>query len=93
MAAQPSAAAMETIGVDDARERLDDLLDAAASGEDVVIGRGDGSSFRIVPVLKERVLGLHPGAMQMLDGFDDPLPEFYESTETDPLNEGAGEER
>ena len=80
---------MKTVPLDDARQSLPELLDAAASGEEIAISRGDGAAFRLVPVLKRRVAGLHPGAMRMLPGFDDPMPEFYESTDTDPLNDEA----
>ena len=81
---------MKTIPLDDARARLDDLLEAAARGEDVAISRGDGASFRLVPVpvpKGRRVAGLHAGDIVVLPGFDDPMTEFFEWSETDPLRE------
>ena len=76
---------MKTVPLEDAQSTLPELLDQAANGEDVAIERGDGSSFRLVPVLKKRILGLHPGAFEILEGFDDPIPEFFETPDSDPL--------
>ncbi|GAB5534902.1 MAG: hypothetical protein Rubg2KO_11510 [Rubricoccaceae bacterium] len=76
---------MKTVPLEDAKATLPDLLDQAANGEEVAIARGDGSSFRIVPVLKKRIPNLHPGAIEMLEGFDDPIPEFFETPDSDPL--------
>jgi antitoxin (DNA-binding transcriptional repressor) of toxin-antitoxin stability system len=42
---------MHTVDPQEARVRLDELMDEAAAGEEVVIARGDGATFRIVPVL------------------------------------------
>lgn len=78
---------MKTVPLKDAQSTLPELLDQAANGEDVTIERGDGSSFRLVPVLKKRVPNLHPGAMEMLDGFDDPISEFFETPDSDPLKD------
>ncbi|MEO0556716.1 MAG: prevent-host-death protein [Bacteroidota bacterium] len=78
---------MKTVPLEDAQSTLPELLDQVANGEDVAIERGDGSSFRIVPVLKERILGLHPGAFEILDGFDDPIAEFFETPDSDPLKD------
>lgn len=61
----------------EAKERLDELMDEAAGGAEVVIERGDGVAFRLVPVLKRRVAGLHPGAIVMSDDFDEPLPDSF----------------
>ena len=82
---------MRKVEVREAKERLDELMDEAADGTEVVIERGDGAVFRLVPVLRHRVAGLHPGAIVMSDDFDEPLPESFWFSETDPLDEGSDE--
>ncbi len=80
---------MRKVEVQEAKESLDELMDEAAGGGEVVIERGDGAAFRLVPVLKRRIAGLHPGAIGVSDDFDDPLPDSFWSSETDPLNKDA----
>lgn len=41
---------MTTMTLDQAKTHLDDLLARAAAGEEVVIVRGDGSTFSVVPL-------------------------------------------
>lgn len=69
---------MQNVTLDEAQQRLPALLDSAASGEDVVISRGDGASFRLVPVpaLAPRRGGSMKGKIHMADDFDDPLEDF-----------------
>jgi antitoxin (DNA-binding transcriptional repressor) of toxin-antitoxin stability system len=75
---------MRKVEAREAKEKLDELLDEAADGVDVVIERGDGAAFRLVPVLERRVAGLHPGAIVTSEGFDDPLPDdFWLGDESD----------
>lgn len=65
------------VDLDEAKARLAELVNAAASGEDVVI-QGDGASVRLVPVLKRRIAGLNAGnILYIADDFDDPLPDSF----------------
>ena len=70
---------MRTVQLDEAQERLPELIEEAASGEDVVIARGDGASFRLVPVAApgpRPTFGSARGLIEMSDDFDDPIPGF-----------------
>lgn len=70
---------MHKISIHDAEKRLHDLVDEAARGEEVVIMRGDGAAFKLVPLPKQ---ALHPtfGSAQdkvwMSEDFDAPLDDF-----------------
>ena len=71
---------MTTVTLADAQRRLPELIDAAASGEDVVISRGDGADVRLVPVpateLQPRRGGSMKGMIHIAHDFDDPIPGF-----------------
>lgn len=70
---------MSKIGLDDATKRLPELVDQAARGEEVVITRGDGASFKLVPVLEpdpKPVFGSARDILVIGDDFDDPLTDF-----------------
>lgn len=71
---------MQKVKLDEAQRRLPELIEQAAGGEDIVISRGDGADFRLVPVLeperRPRRGGSLKGRIHMTDDFDDPLPEF-----------------
>ncbi|MCH8961823.1 MAG: type II toxin-antitoxin system prevent-host-death family antitoxin [Bacteroidetes bacterium] len=74
---------MTKVSVDEAKERLPELLDEVAQGEDVQITSGDGSiTFRLVVVAREtahrakRVADLHPDFFTMSDDFMDESPEI-----------------
>ena len=41
---------MHTVGLKEAAGRLAELIDEVASGEEVVITRDDGATFKIIPV-------------------------------------------
>jgi antitoxin (DNA-binding transcriptional repressor) of toxin-antitoxin stability system len=72
---------MHQIHLKEAQNRLAELIEAAAGGEEIVIFRNDGTSFKIVPISKERTtpkFGSAKGLVKMLDGFDDPLEGFEE---------------
>ena len=76
----PTAEPMRKVELDEAQARLPELIEEAASGEDVVIERGDGASFRLVPVAeperRPRRAGGARGLITMRDDFDDPIPGF-----------------
>lgn len=70
---------MRTVKLTDAQQRLPELIDEAASGEDIVISRGDGASFRLVPLQPpppRPVFGSARGLIEMGDDFDAPLDGF-----------------
>jgi prevent-host-death family protein len=69
---------MLTVNIHAAKTQLSRLLDAAASGEDVVIARAGKPVARLVPVEPvpaKRRLGTLTGKLPVSDHFDDPLPE------------------
>ena len=71
---------MRKVKLDEAQQRLPELIDEAARGERVVISRGDGADFRIVPIVKAerrpRQFGSARGLIHMSDDFDEPLDDF-----------------
>ena len=74
---------MTKLSVTEAKERLSELLDEVAQGEDVQITSGDGSvTFRLVVVAREtahrarRVADLHPDFFTMSDDFNDESSEI-----------------
>lgn len=66
------------VNVYEAKTRLSQLIDEAASGEEIVIARAGRPVARLVP-LEPRREPRKPGGLEgkiwMSDDFDDPLPE------------------
>lgn len=72
---------MQKLILAEAERRLPELISMAASGEDVVIIRGDGSSFKIVPLKEEKPypkFGSAKAFIEMSDDVDEPLEGFKE---------------
>jgi len=71
---------MSTINIDEASKRLKELTDEVDRGEEVVITRGDGATFKLVPSLSQSKprpqFGSARGEVWMSDDFDEPLEEF-----------------
>ncbi|HYH45488.1 MAG TPA: prevent-host-death protein [Thermoanaerobaculia bacterium] len=70
---------MIRVDLQEARTRLDDLVDEATQGEEVVITRKDGASWKIVPMPAEPPaprFGSAQGMVRMADDFDAPLHDF-----------------
>ncbi len=70
---------MHKVDLKEAKIRLAELIEEAASGEDVIIIRSDGKIFKIVPVTAEQPcpkFGSAKGLIEMSDDFDEPLPDF-----------------
>ncbi len=70
---------MRTVKLEEAQQRLPELIEEAASGEDIVIARGDGASFRLTLVLAAEprpVFGSARGLIEMSDDFDAPIDGF-----------------
>jgi prevent-host-death family protein len=72
---------MHQVNLKEAQTQLAELIEEAASGEEVVITRNDGTSFKIVQI---STLGAVPkfgsakGLVSMSDDFDEPLEDFEE---------------
>ena len=70
---------MKTANLHEAKTHLSRLVDAALTGEDVVIARAGKPLVRLVPVEpppEPRRLGLDAGRIVIADDFDEPLPEI-----------------
>jgi prevent-host-death family protein len=68
---------METLNIYDAKTRFSQLVDKAASGEDVVVSRNGKPLVRItrLEVPKRRIkFGLLKGKLNIPADFDSPLP-------------------
>jgi antitoxin (DNA-binding transcriptional repressor) of toxin-antitoxin stability system len=66
---------MYKVSLKDAAKQLRRLLDEAEQGEEVVITRGDGASFKLVPLSKVKprpIFGSAKGEIWMSEDFDDP---------------------
>jgi prevent-host-death family protein len=70
---------MHTVGLKEAAGRLAELIDEVASGEEVVITREDGATFKIIPVALMPPFpkfGSAKGRVKMTEDFDEPLEDF-----------------
>jgi antitoxin (DNA-binding transcriptional repressor) of toxin-antitoxin stability system len=70
---------MHKISVYDAENQLLRLMDEVDQGEDVVITRGDGASFKLVALSEEKprpTFGSAEGEIWMSEDFDAPLDDF-----------------
>jgi prevent-host-death family protein len=75
----PQEGAMRQVSVDDARERLPELVEAANRGEEVIITAGGTLRARLVSVPREAAgprFGSAAGQIEMAEDFDEPLPDF-----------------
>jgi antitoxin (DNA-binding transcriptional repressor) of toxin-antitoxin stability system len=69
--------------VEEAKQRLPDLLKAAMRGEMVYITFDNDQSVRLVPRVSPKVrrqFGSAKGLIQMRDNFDAPLEDFQDYT-------------
>jgi len=75
---------MKTLPIHQACRHLDDLVDAAIAGEEVVLTRDDHPAVKLVPVASAG--SAHPqfgsarGLIKMSDDFDAPLDDFDDYT-------------
>jgi prevent-host-death family protein len=70
---------MHQVNLKEAQTQLAELIEAAASGEEVVITCSDGTSFKIVPISTTKPrpkFGSAKGLVKMSDDFDEPLEDF-----------------
>ncbi|MBS1137300.1 MAG: prevent-host-death family protein [Proteobacteria bacterium] len=69
---------METVNIYEAKTHLSKLVDKAASGEDVIIGRSGKPVARLTALAPGRHpirFGLLKGKVKVADDFDAPLPD------------------
>ncbi len=74
---------MHQVNLKEAETRLAELIEEVLRGEEVVIMRSDGASFKIVPLLPVGAspkFGSAKGLVRMSDDFDEPLEDFEEYT-------------
>ncbi len=74
---------MHQINLKEAETQLAELIEEVAGGEEVIITRSDGTSFKIVsisPVGAIPKFGSAKGLVRMSDDFDEPLEDFEEYT-------------
>jgi prevent-host-death family protein len=78
---------MAEVGVHEAKTHFSELLRRVAAGEEIVVTRSGKPVARLVPARPtgKRVLGRDAGQIWMAPNFDDPIPEFEEMFENDPL--------
>jgi antitoxin (DNA-binding transcriptional repressor) of toxin-antitoxin stability system len=72
---------MHQVNLQEAQTQLAALIEEAASGEEVVITRNDGASFKIVQISTVEAIpkfGSAKGLVKMSDDFDEPLEGFEE---------------
>lgn len=72
---------MHEVGLKEAGSRLAELIDAVAHGEEVLITRGDGTTFKIILIMQTRPypkFGSAKGLIKMSNDFDEPLEDFKE---------------
>ena len=71
----------QTVSVDEAQNKLQDLLAKALAGDEVIITEHGMPVARLVPVLvpskKQRVAGLNRGTVSTSEDFDEPLPDEF----------------
>ena len=73
---------MTTVGLEEAKARLEELLEVAATGEKIVITKADGSAFELVPQGQKRSgYGSAKGWFTLTESFDEPLEDFAEYME------------
>ncbi|MDI6794426.1 MAG: type II toxin-antitoxin system Phd/YefM family antitoxin [bacterium] len=70
---------MHAVKLKEAKVRLAELIDEAAYGEEVLITRGDGITFKIIPISQTKPspkFGSAKGLVEISDDFDEPLEDF-----------------
>jgi antitoxin (DNA-binding transcriptional repressor) of toxin-antitoxin stability system len=69
---------MVQIELEQASDKLEELIKAAMTGESVYIAKDDAPIIKLVPVKGKRQFGSAKGLIKMADDFDEPLEEFKE---------------
>ncbi|WP_432261960.1 type II toxin-antitoxin system Phd/YefM family antitoxin [Cupriavidus sp. TMH.W2] len=69
---------MQTVNIHEAKTHFSRLVDAAASGEEIVIAKAGKPAARLVPMERAKVVrrfGGLKGKVRVADDFDAPLPD------------------
>jgi antitoxin (DNA-binding transcriptional repressor) of toxin-antitoxin stability system len=67
------------VALREAKVKLDELLAMAILGNDVIITKEDGTSFKIVPLARSYPkFGSAKGLIEISDDFDEPVEGFEE---------------
>ena len=69
---------MQTVNIHEAKTQFSRLVDAAASGEEIVIAKAGKPAARLVPIERAKVVrrfGGLKGKVRIADDFDAPLPD------------------
>jgi antitoxin (DNA-binding transcriptional repressor) of toxin-antitoxin stability system len=72
---------MQQFKVQDAQGRLEDLIESAYEGKEVLIVKGDTKAVQLVPVeppTRHAQFGSAKGLVKLSDDFDAPLSDFRE---------------
>jgi len=75
----------QTVEVSEVESRFSELLRLLNNGTEIILTKKNVPVARLTPVepvKKERIPGLHAGAIWTSDDFDDPLPEEFWLGET-----------
>ena len=70
----------QTVSVDEAKNRLQDLLALALAGNEVIItdhGKPVARLLPVVPSKRKRVAGLNRGTIWTSEDFDESLPDEF----------------
>lgn len=70
----------KTIDIQSSSVNFQELLNLVMTGMEVIITEGNAPIARIVPIDMDegdRQPGMHPGAIQMGENFDAPLPDEF----------------
>ncbi len=70
---------MQQVNIEEAKDHLPELIDAAVRGEQIVITKDDQNRVRLVPLQKAKPrpqFGIGKGLITMADDFDEPLKDF-----------------
>jgi len=74
---------MHQVNIEEAKDHLPDLIDAAVKGEEIVITKDDQHRVKLVPIQNTKArpqFGSGKGLITMSDDFDAPLEDFEEYT-------------
>ena len=69
---------MQTVNIHEAKTQFSRLVDAAASGEEIIIAKAGKPTARLVPMERpktKRRFGALKGKIRISDDFDAPLPD------------------
>jgi prevent-host-death family protein len=69
---------MQTVNIHEAKTNFSRLVDAAASGEEIIIAKAGVPTARLVPMQQDRIprrFGSLKGKIRIAEDFDAPLPD------------------